>query len=386
MLKRKVLKTIWNVFYSIIGLSAFVIFVVLPFLQGKFNPLISQIAWYLSATLIIVHSTLLKEKTKQHSLITFISDRSWFLIVILFTSAFVINYYDTGFDWYWAIFILIAIGIPFTAINILSYNRKNLSLTNDQIKNSHINISKAIFFWWFIDLFFISSVKQWMTWVFIFGGLSMLIVFYNLAFSFLANKKRNKLFLLQDFILGIGITIYLIYIVPDQRLQTILLTVVSAVYGGMITLVGIAWTIKENHNTNRLNYLKGIKPLFYAVRYNNVNYTNKSTIRMGFVPEDKSRKGSFVILGAIRNSEKSELIINKLTIDDISLVPEFENVIEKSKVVEVSVLFERDLSTCKDAFLYVFDVEGNQFSYRISFIHENNEHEILKIKEVSSDE
>jgi hypothetical protein len=177
MAKQQFLKKSYKITYSILGLSAFVVFVALPFLPGKFNPLISQIAWYVSAAIIIVHSVLIKKETKQKNLITFISDRSGFLIIILFASAFVINYYDTGYDWYWVAFILIAIGIPFTSKNILTYNREKLSLTKDQIKNSYLYISKAIFFWWFVDLFFIASVKQWLISIFIFGGLSMSIVF-----------------------------------------------------------------------------------------------------------------------------------------------------------------------------------------------------------------
>lgn len=161
-----------------------------------------------------------------------------------------------------------------------------------------------------------------------------------------------------------------------------MITVISAVYGGLITLVGVAWTIKESHNSNRNAHLKSIKPLFYAVMYNNVDYTKSSTVQMSFRPKIDVVGWKFSILGAIRNSDKSDLIIEKISIDGLDVFPDYAtpNVVQKSKVVEIAVLIEKEITKENSIYLFVFDIEGNELKYKI--ILGNEENEIARIEEV----
>lgn len=68
--------------------------------------------------------------------------------------------------------------------------------------------------------------------------------------------------MLQDFLVGIGLTVYLIYLIPEKELQTIILTIVAALYGGLITLVGVAWTIKKSDKDRKEDEIKHEKPYF----------------------------------------------------------------------------------------------------------------------------
>lgn len=72
--------------------------------------------------------------------------------------------------------------------------------------------------------------------------------------------------MLHDFVAGIAITIYLIYIIPSQSLQNIVLIIASALFGGLITLVGVAWTIKDGHRreaeSNRLGKIPYLEVQF----------------------------------------------------------------------------------------------------------------------------
>ena len=60
-------------------------------------------------------------------------------------------------------------------------------------------------------------------------------------------------------IVGVALTVYLIYIIPDENLQVVVLAIVGALYGGIMTLVGVAWTIKDGQDreqeTKRLDNL-----------------------------------------------------------------------------------------------------------------------------------
>ena len=54
-------------------------------------------------------------------------------------------------------------------------------------------------------------------------------------------------FLPFDLILGMGLSIYLIYIVPDDSLREIIIAIVASVYGGLLALTGVAWTIRHEN-------------------------------------------------------------------------------------------------------------------------------------------
>lgn len=122
----------------------------------------------------------------------------------------------------------------------------------------------------FIDAFYISIPYQNIACQFIFGGLTLLTIFVNLSVNFVQSDK-NKLIkrfeLVFDFVLGIGLSIYLIYIIPNQALQNIFIPIVSAVYGGLLTLVGVAWTIRKSDSDRKLEEKKKAKPIFTFNQY-----------------------------------------------------------------------------------------------------------------------
>ena len=57
-------------------------------------------------------------------------------------------------------------------------------------------------------------------------------------------------------IIGVGLSVYLIYIIPNKDLQAIVIPIVSAVYGGLITLVGVAWTIKDTNDKRKEDLIR----------------------------------------------------------------------------------------------------------------------------------
>ena len=65
----------------------------------------------------------------------------------------------------------------------------------------------------------------------------MVIVFYNLSKAFISGNKAFSFGLIQDFIVGISLTVYLIYIISNKELQEIIISIIAAVYGGLLTLL-----------------------------------------------------------------------------------------------------------------------------------------------------
>ena len=84
----------------------------------------------------------------------------------------------------------------------------------------------------------------------------MVYIFYNLTRAFLSNTKKHWWGLLQDFLWGVAITVYLIFLIPNDALQTIVLSITAAVYGGLLTLVGVAWTIKDTNEKRKEDLIR----------------------------------------------------------------------------------------------------------------------------------
>lgn len=188
---------------------------------------------------------------KQSKYVQISSSGGILQLLFIISGIFVINYYNTGYNWYWFAFALIALSIPIGCVTVKAWAESKNTYSAEQIKVANVRLGKYIIFYWLLDLFYMACFNQWLVLQFVFGGIAMLIVFYNLTVAFLSENKTNKWLLLTDFLLGIGLTVYLIYIVPNGNLQEILIPVISAVYGGLLTLVGVAWTIKSNNKDRK---------------------------------------------------------------------------------------------------------------------------------------
>lgn len=265
----KILKISAKVMIAIIGIAALLAFVVVPFLHSKINDVVAKFVWYPSCVLFVVSAVATvfkKPKTpSKYPIFDFLGNLGLVPIVVIFSSAFLINYYDTAYTWWWAIFVLVALFLPIFVFGMRIFLKKEKEYTEDRIKTSLKVCWKYVGFYWLMDLFYMAifnywtadeqSQTLWLTLQFVFGGLAMVYIFYNLARAFLSNAQKHWWGLLQDFLWGIAITVYLIFLIPDDALKTIVLSITAAVYGGLLTLVGVAWTIKDT-NEKRQDDLK----------------------------------------------------------------------------------------------------------------------------------
>ena len=266
----KILKISAKVIVAIIGIATLLAFVVVPFLHSKINDVVAKFVWYPSCVLFVVSAvtTVFKNpKTpSKYSIFDFLGNLGLVPMVVIFSSAFLINYYDTAYTWWWAAFVLVALFLPIFVFGMRSFLKKEKEYTEDQIKTSLKVCWKYVGFYWMMDLFYMAifnywtadeqSQTLWLTLQFVFGGLAMVYIFYNLARAFLSNAQKHWWGLLQDFLWGIAITVYLIFLIPDDALQTIVLSITAAVYGGLLTLVGVAWTIKDTNEKRKEDLIR----------------------------------------------------------------------------------------------------------------------------------
>ena len=192
--------------------------------------------------------------------------------------------------WYlWLIFAILFVLIPIGVIKLKQISKKRIiQITEEQEKYANFVAFKLILFYWLCDLFFMSFIIDSLVCKLILGGLIMLIIFYNLSNVFVGGKNNSfshfaKWGMMQDFVVGVSLSIYLIYIVPNADLQNIIIPIVAGVYGGLLTLVGVAWTIRENEERNRKKNNK----------FGIFNYMLRETIRVCEEQEIFFDKGFF---------------------------------------------------------------------------------------------
>ena len=168
--------------------------------------------------------------------------------------------------WQWVIFSVVFLGVPVGLNQLKHMTTKGKTDTKEQEKQSNKVFAKLCFFYWLCDLFYMAHIINNLICKFVFGLFVMVTIFTNLVYAFISGTKRSKFangLLLQDFLVGVALTVYLIYIIPgktmeingvvviDNSLREIITTIVSAVYGGLLTLVGVAWTIRKGDDDRR---------------------------------------------------------------------------------------------------------------------------------------
>lgn len=389
---KKTLKRIFNIIWHVLVAIAFCCFIVLPFLHNAIGKTLGQWIWYPSLAIFLVYSFIPNKKLKEQSKFVQISSSGgiWQLLFII-SGIFVINYYDTNYNWYWFAFTIIAVSIPIGCITVNVWAESKNTYSTEPAKAANIRLGKYIMFYWLLDLFYMACFNQWLVLQFVFGGLAMLIVFYSLTVAFLSEIKTNKWLLLTDFLLGIGLTVYLIYIIPNDNLQSIIIPIVSAVYGGLLTLVGVAWTIRHTQKERKEEEIKKAKPIF---TFNMLldpldNITGKKVCF-----DDNLVQYPCNVTAEIENSDQSVFSIEKVYHDDKWWTVEGNKIVLPNKVVIFDFNFSTDVN---NLFMEVKDTLGNSYYYEIKVLNINfvslksgdknpYKHTIRELKEISSEE
>ena len=233
---KKFLKIVYKVFFILILLSIFVI----PFLNNFLNKNIAEVIFYFSIGIFIVFTFFEKNSSWKEKIIGLI------IIGFIFISIFVINYYHTKYNWLWFAFGCILLLIPGTFFFYDKHINKNIAINEISKKNIKRLAIRYSFLVLIVDLFYMSIFTKKTFFIIIFGVTLIVDDLYNLTKAFLTYKGKYVLLIIIDFVCVIFATICLIFIIPNKDLQDIVITLISAIYGGLLTLVGVAWTIKDN--------------------------------------------------------------------------------------------------------------------------------------------
>lgn len=321
----------------------------------------------------------------------------WGLMIIYFAflSVFIFNYYNIDKIWCWVIFIYVAIYSVVFFISLLNFEIKEKIFSEEQQKNATLNIVKCIILYLSLDAFYISIVYNQIIVTTVFGVFSIILILIGLINAFLNTNNTNKELLFWEIIemvIGLGLTVYLIFIIPDSNLQQIVMVIIGAVYSGIFTLVGVAWTFKKSDEVRqcdmeRLDFERREEERKKFVPYITIS-NNKASIslnayircglNLGSKKDVDKIKNNTVYLYSIKNFNiknvsESNIIIKAIIINDHKY--DFENyLIEKCSVCEIkttdnySILLDENVHSVK---MIVSDILMNEYYINCSFSAEH---------------
>ena len=254
------IKVIYKIIMRIFAATVLLPFVVVPFLSECLDHKYAQWLWYTACVLfvglLVIDRCRRKEPTFKTPIFEFYSRVGEVAVLPVMASVFVFNYYNIDQIWLWVIFVLAAIGTPCYFISLYAVTLKQEDRSETEKKNGALNTCKYILLYWLYDLFYMAIFNEWPTLIYLFGIVAIVIIFYNLAVVFLKGVKNLQYFLPFDLLFGIGLTVYLIYIVPDENLRNIILTITASVLGGLLALVGVAWTIRHTNELRQEDMMR----------------------------------------------------------------------------------------------------------------------------------
>ena len=271
------------------------------------------------------------------------------------------------FTIHWFMFGLIAVLTP--SASLCAFNQVSVKnkLTSQQIKASSHRVILLILYIWLLDLFYMCIFNQWKIGIWIVGLLILVLNVTGLINNFLSTQKQYKAFISIDLLIAIGIAVYLIYIISDSALRYIVTTITAAFFGGLLTLVGVAWTIKKSDYDRREVEKKQAKPYFiFNIRTSEILMDDSRRICFN---EESGNK----IIDAqcdIENSCQSVFTIKRVFNDG-----KWENIVGNNVILQSKTVgFSLKCNEYCVKYLEVEDVLGNvhYYSFKILLIQLRN--------------
>ena len=142
----------------------------------------------------------------------------------------------------------------------------------------------------------------------------------------------------------------------------ILIPLISAFLGGLLTVIGVICTIKHENKCRKNDERKLYKPLFVAL--GSLDLFDEDCIVIDL--ESNVDKDMFCLLeGYIKNLDFSHFIIDSIVINDIEYYPVNNSVIEKNSEILFRVFGNQ--KEIRLATLNTLDVLGNKYIYNVIF-------------------
>ena len=372
---------------EITELIAFLLFS--AFLVGVFSPLFYEfsrinlilkilmiLGSVLSTALLIFYPFHIKLKENKKVLKFYIS----FIVIYLLS---IISYFDFSvFGLRLTILGLLILLVLFKGIQITLKGFKNNDLLSEQF--IVILISFMLLFFWMAGVYQTSNNKEYEElFLKISFGLLYLISITSLIKKYLYQKiKRGIGQTIIDIIIGCCLIIFsLPYYIKWCGVKgedfNLFVNIYTAIIGGGLTLIGVAWTIKKNNDDRKLDQKASVKPLLYPISHMS-DYNYKEAVELYFYKSANNEKELF--LGIIKNTDNGILIVKEALINDERYVMDFPVVLDKNIPGHISVLGNQELDI-QSMYIIGQDILGNIIKYKLVVNKEKNDIDAIYVEE-----
>ena len=207
---------------------------------------------------------------------------------------------------------------------------------------------------------------------YIIGGILIVSFTFSILKGISNLKSKNTIsisFFVLDIICMLSLIVYLIYTIQDIDLRNIILTIASAIIGGILTLAGVAWTIKYGEKERTRQDYDKAKPMFtlFSIDYDIVN-KSKDFSKISFELDLKIDPSSQaqIIWGSFINSDNSNFYIENVFPINVEHIPKQKAILKNQKFLLRLIIYTSDfMRDIEEVVLTVQDIFGRKFYYKI---------------------
>lgn len=359
-------------------------FMVLPFLGVISNAkTVLAIFWYISCVFMLDSTVddFVYSKKQGKTTEAYISIPIIITLIVVF-----ISYYYIRLPW------LIIIAIYFISalmqeIIMISVKGKFIQWPLNKMAalptTARLNAVGGMFYALALVIFFVSIYYKMLGIELIIGAIVLIFIIISISQTIPNWGEKHKagaiakFFVLLDFVSAFAIIIYLIYLIENTKLQNIVLTISAAAIGGLLTLSGVAWTIRRQDKIRKEEDKLKNKPIFDIYDY--AGNEGQHTLRHITFNNSSDIFGTEDLEIFIKNSSHSFFTITSIIFNNMKLLPYSEKIIELSSN-NIIHLMNIKLEKNNKCFIYVKDILENYYNYEIILNEVNEAIDIIEIK------
>lgn len=197
---------------------------------------------------------------------------------------------------------------------------------------------------------------------YLFGAFGILFIIAFVLFSLVSvqNKRLYDYFAIGfDFFVSVVVCAFMIANIKDDKIQTIVLSLAAAIYGGLLTLIGVAWTIKKSDRDRKEDEEKKAIPLFSF----NMLYEQPvgEIIKKVCFPKSLEIQYTDEVYVELENSDRSVVVLDRVFHDGSWFQLQGNTVMLPNKTCFLSFKY----NSPNDIYLIVKDAFDKEYAYHI---------------------
>lgn len=159
---------------------------------------------------------------------------------------------------------------------------------------------------------------------------------------------------------------------------SIFIPILCAIIGGLITLIGVRWTIKYEKEQDLERRKVELKPIFYRIDPFQ-KYDSESVMEYFLRFKSKGLMDKEVG-GLFKNTDQAIIKLDYIVMGDLHYYPQNGNVIDKNTFFELRILTNK-IPKEHTIMMRIQDVLGNKYWYKMHFSRKYGIYNISDLKE-----